>query len=830
MQLSRFFRKSALSMGMAVAWAVSGSAQDLFVTNGGQYSISGPMPGAQVHVRGAINPAGGILVFEDNLDGSGSGIGALPLDSNFNPAGPRFRVNQIRFGDQESPQVALLSGGGMVFVWQSRPLTSSRHIFGRWISSSNTWLTGDTMLNTWTRDSQSDPVVCALTNGNVLVAYSSRNQAAAGSMQDVYAQIFDATGGVVVSEFRVNQTIANNQRNPAVARLRDGGFVIGWVSETSLGAGTGGAVNPDVYARLFTQSGAAVDNEFKVNTAAAVSANPSVAAGADGGFVVAWSQLATSQAGNLTPTNNNDGSLLGNGTDFTAEANAWEVFARPFNASGAATAAAFQMNSYTRGDQFVPQIAALDTGFLTLWTSVSQDGSAEGVYARVLNSTGGLASAEFRVNSTTLRGQKYPAVVSDGASRFLTAWSSYNVFPYGEDLYAQRYAKPEFIAVAPVTNFFAPETDPFPTDVLSSETNSVSTNVLSGLVLNTPPIDSSTGLVTFVKGTFYGILSDESNGLSPSSSGLFTATMSTRGVLTVKVVQGGKTYSGSGRFNANGRASLRILRGSLRSLGVNLQLDPAGVQIAGTASDTHWTATVVAFRSTFDRRNNPATDLAGVYTLQIPGDSRSTNAPSGAGVGTITIDLGGKVRWSGSLADGTKVTQATAAFDSGYWPMYSSLYAGGGCIGSWLQVSNSGVSGQCIWVKQGRLLSKYYPGGSSGGFTNVVLASGEFYSRPGRGQLALDWADNGGALVLGGSERASGSYSVRLDNNRIVGMAERKLKLTITPSTGLFKGVYTPSPGEKIQILGALFQDSRNGIGYFLGSKQNGVVFLEGQP
>jgi hypothetical protein len=133
-------------------------------------------------------------------------------------------------------------------------------------------------------------------------------------------------------------------------------------------------------------------------------------------------------------------------------------------------------------------------------------------------------------------------------------------------------------------------------------------------------------------------------------------------------------------------------------------------------------------------------------------------------------------------------------------------------------------------MKQSRLLSKYYPGGTSGGFTNVVLASGEFYSRPVRGQLALDWNENNGALVLGGNERASGSYVVQLDNNRIVGMTQSKLKLTITPGTGLFKGVFTPSSGEKVTILGALFQGSQNGSGYFLGAKQSGSVTLEAQP
>ena len=830
MHLSSFLAKAALSVGMAVAWPVSGLADgDLFVTNGGQYSISGAMPGAQVMARLGINSGGGFMVFEDNLDGSGEGIGALALDSNFNPVGSRFRVNQIRYGDQELPQVALLSGGGTFFVWQSRPLASSRHIFGRWLSSSNTWLTGDTMINTFTHDSQTDPVVCALNNGNVVVAYGSRNQAGAGSMQDVYAQIFNATGGVVTAEFLVNQTTVNNQRTPAMALLSDGRFVIAWVSENPLGQQAGAGINPDIYARLFAANGAAVGNEFKVNTAVNPAANPSAAAGANGSFVIGWSQLAPTPVGNLTLTNGGL-STVGMGTDFAGLANSWEVFARAFTSAGDPAAAPFQLNTYTRDDQSVPKIASLATGYLALWTSMGQDGSAEGVYGRFLDATGGVASAEFRVNTTTLRGQKYPTISSDGNARFLTVWSSYNAFPYGEDLYAQRYATPDFISSAPVTNYFAPANDPFPTDVLPVEGGTNGPGFVGGLVLNQPPVETNTGLVSYVKGTFYGILSDETNGMSASSSGLFTVTTTTRGVFTVKLIQGGKTYSGSGRFNANGQASLRMLRGSLRSLGVSLQLDPSGVQITGSASDTHWTSSVVAFRSTYDRKSNPATDMAGVYTVQIPGDAQSTNGPAGAGVASLKIDLGGKVIWSGSLADGSKVSQASVLFDSGYWPMYSSLYGGSGCVASWLQVSNNGVSGQCVWLKPARMLSKYYTGGSStSGFTNVVEATGSLYSPPRKGQFALDWGGNSGSLVLGGNERASGSYTVRLNNNRIVGMAA-KLSLTITPGTGLFKGVFTPSSGEKVQVLGAILQDSQSGVGYFLGAQQSGAVTLEGQP
>jgi hypothetical protein len=478
-------------------------------------------------------------------------------------------------------------------------------------------------------------------------------------------------------------------------------------------------------------------------------------------------------------------------------------------------------------------LQALDKGFLAIWTSMGEDGSWDGVYGRFLNTAGEPSSGEFRVNSTTIGRQTNPSLASDGSARFVASWSSFTGLGSGLDIYAQRFAASDYIATAPTTSYFAPTSDPFPTDVfpVGGDTNSYGTNI-GGLVLNLPPVDASTGAVLFVKGTFYGIFSDETNGVSPLSSGAFTATVTERGVFTAKFIEGGKTYSGSGRFNANGRASLRILRGSQHSLAVNLQLDPDGTQITGTLSDSHWTVNLVAFRNTFNRKSNPA-ELAGTYSVQVPSDARSTNGPVGVGVGSVKIDLAGKVTLMGSLADGSKVTQTTALFDSGYWAMYVSLYSGSGCALSWMQVSNNGtMDGQCVWLKPARLASKYYTGGfSTSGFTNIVEATGSLYTAPRRGQTVLDWVGQSGSLVLGGGAKASGTYTIQLGaNNRITAMTGEKLSLTVTPSTGLFKGVFTPSGGEKVQIQGALFQDSQTGTGYFLGPKTSGSVYLGVQP
>ena len=93
-------------------------------------------------------------------------------------------------------------------------------------------------------------------------------------------------------EFLVNQTVANNQSQSAVAMDSDGDFVITWTSYGQDGVGTGyGAgltgVN-GVFARRFSGS-AAMGDEFQVNTYAEGDQEaPSVAIDADGDFVITW--------------------------------------------------------------------------------------------------------------------------------------------------------------------------------------------------------------------------------------------------------------------------------------------------------------------------------------------------------------------------------------------------------------------------------------------------------------------------------------------------------------------------------------------------------------
>jgi hypothetical protein len=387
-------------------------AQAGFVPQAGEYAIAGSLPGDQVQPQIAVKASGGYVVWQDNItDGDGWGISARKLNSSFSGVLSNFRVNQQGAGDQQNARVSLLNDGGAAFIWQGGPQGFQR-IYARFLSGGGTWTTGDVQVNTFTNDYQADPAICTLTNGNVVAAWGSFNEAAAGSLQDVYAQILTPAGQKIGGEIPVNQFTPYNQRNAALAALPNGGFVVTWVSEQERMANS-----VDVYARLFDANGAALSDEFLVNTSTNVCAQPSVAAAADGSFAIAWAERDLA----------------------SIHTNSWDVYARVFTGAGAG-GTVNRVNTYTYGDQFAPKISFAGGSYLEVWTSMGQDGSGMGVYGQFLNASGSPQGGEFRVNTTTASDQMEPAVAADGSSQFVAVWTSFTGFQYSFDLYAQRYA------------------------------------------------------------------------------------------------------------------------------------------------------------------------------------------------------------------------------------------------------------------------------------------------------------------------------------------------------------------------------------------------------
>ncbi len=416
-----------LAVGWFFALPLLSFGQSHFSALGNERPM-GALPGDQVFPQVAVSPAGGYLVWQDNsISTNGSRIVAQRLAADFSPSGSPLVVSAASkskaTGLQEKPQVALLTNGGALFVWQGGNRGAQR-ICGRMVGPTGTFITGDFRVNSYAKNYQISPAVATLSDGTIVVVWASFGQD--GSMLGVYGQRLSPAGGKLGPEFQVNQRTAYNQRTPAVAALASGGFVVAWVSELQRGPSS-----VDIYARIFGTSGP-VTGEFPINlTTNNTCANPTVAGAAGGGFAVAWSQnsnMSFGTDGDVTPSQtskSNDG---------------WDVYGAVVDSSGNTVTAPFRINTYTYGDQYAPKLTSSGSDFLAVWTSLGQDGSWEGVFGQFFDSTGAFEGSELPVNNTTISRQMHPAVVTDRAGRFLVVWTSFVAHTHF-DLFSRTYLK-----------------------------------------------------------------------------------------------------------------------------------------------------------------------------------------------------------------------------------------------------------------------------------------------------------------------------------------------------------------------------------------------------
>jgi methionine-rich copper-binding protein CopC len=259
----------------------------------------------------------------------------------------------------------------------------------------------------------------ALNNGGFVVVWSS-DTGNVTNLTDVLAQRYDASGAEVGSAFRVNATQANMQTDASVTTLANGNFVVTWSALGQDGSGFG------VYGQIYTQAGATVGGEFRLNTTTSNSQNhASVTALSDGGFVAVW-------------------------TNEFSDARLFDVYARRFNDSGTAIDTPsgtpvntnnFQIGTVNTNDQNDPVVTALENGrYVVTWSSWGQDGDDWGVYGRVYDANGnGVGSSDFRVNTTTSDAQHYSASDLLESGGFVVTWSSFDQDGDGYGVYFQRF-------------------------------------------------------------------------------------------------------------------------------------------------------------------------------------------------------------------------------------------------------------------------------------------------------------------------------------------------------------------------------------------------------
>lgn len=157
-------------------------------------------------------------------------------------------------------------------------------------------------------------------------------------------------------------------------------------------------------------------SEFQVNTStSSPQVNPAISADANG-FIIAWAGVS-------------------------ASTQSFDVFARRFASNGSPLGGEFMINAWTTGYQALPSVAHVaNGGFVVVWQSVGEDGSAEGIAGRRFNSSGQAQGQDFVVNEFTPGIQRNASLACGPDGSCVVVWESVGQDGSEDGVFARRYA------------------------------------------------------------------------------------------------------------------------------------------------------------------------------------------------------------------------------------------------------------------------------------------------------------------------------------------------------------------------------------------------------
>lgn len=140
---------------------------------------------------------------------------------------------------------------------------------------------GEFRVNTTTPGDQLDPAIAALRDGGYVVTWTSAS--------DVFVQRFDSTGASTAGEVKLNISAVQpqvNPKDPVITGLKGGGYVVTWASfkpDSPLHGST-------VYAQAFDATGAKAGGQTSLTAGGTVTEDgeESVIPLSDGGYLVTW--------------------------------------------------------------------------------------------------------------------------------------------------------------------------------------------------------------------------------------------------------------------------------------------------------------------------------------------------------------------------------------------------------------------------------------------------------------------------------------------------------------------------------------------------------------
>ncbi len=248
----------------------------------------------------------------------------------------------------------------------------------------------------------------------------------------------------VGDEFQVNTYTSGHQYSPAVAADPGGTFVVVWSAHYD-------SSYPGIRGQRYAQDGAPIGDEFQINTSSGFLSSASVAADADGDFVVVWCDTSAtpfisgrrfgsdgapigSQFNVYSPTDyywepsvavDSDGDFI---VVWSSAVTADSIQGQRYASDGTALGGEFQINTYTASSQGSPSVAVDSVGdFVVVWHnsgSSGPDNDSLSIQGQRYASDGTALGGEFQINTYTTSSQGNPSVAVDSDGDFVVVWRS----------------------------------------------------------------------------------------------------------------------------------------------------------------------------------------------------------------------------------------------------------------------------------------------------------------------------------------------------------------------------------------------------------------------
>ncbi|HET6564850.1 MAG TPA: hypothetical protein VFG52_05510 [Xanthomonadales bacterium] len=300
----------------------------------------------QFNARIAVSPDGTFLVIwqSDEFDAVAGAIRiwirAQAFAANGSPMGGERLISaqSTGFGSNIRADVAALTGGGYVVVWEQNGAGGSdtnSHIRARLVAADGATSAASFVANSSISSVEADPAVSELDSGGFLVIWRQG---------DIWGRIFDSTGNAVGSDQQLDSNAPTAKFNPDVARGADGRLLVVWEDEDAAGDGF------EIRGRMFSPTLTAQGSDFRINTLlSGVQEAPRVGAYGSLGFLVVWASDVS--AGN------------------DAEPRSIEV--RRVTGNNEFGGAQLQLNRWTTGNQHQPAIGGMEESIAVAWRSAA---------------------------------------------------------------------------------------------------------------------------------------------------------------------------------------------------------------------------------------------------------------------------------------------------------------------------------------------------------------------------------------------------------------------------------------------------------------------------